>query len=144
MTGFYAGKDQAMPTKKPTPLIPVSWGELIDKITILEIKQVQLADADKRRNVEHELALLRACLDAEIPDQTALAPLRQALKQVNERIWGTEDDIRDHERRQDFGPNFIRLARAVYHDNDARARLKRQINALLDSTIVEEKSYSPY
>jgi len=124
--------------------IEVATAELIDKITILEIKQAQLADPDKRRNVEHELALLRACLDAEIPDQTALAPLRQALKQVNERIWGTEDDIRDHERRQDFGPNFIRLARAVYHDNDARARLKRQINALLDSTIVEEKSYSPY
>jgi Family of unknown function (DUF6165) len=124
--------------------IEVATAELIDKITILEIKQTQLADPAKRRNVEHELGLLLACLDAAIPDQTALAPLRQALKQVNERIWGTEDDIRDHERRQDFGASFIRLARAVYHDNDERARLKRQINELLDSTIVEEKSYSPY
>ncbi len=123
--------------------VEVATAELIDKITIREIKQAQLGDPHKRRNLEPELGLLHAGLDAEIPDQTALAPLRRALQQVNERIWSTQDEIRDADRRQDFGPSFIRLARAVYHDNDERARLERQINVLLDNIIVEERSYRP-
>ena len=124
--------------------IEVAIGELVDKITILEIKQARLTDPAQRRNVEHELKLLRACLDDEILDQAGLAALSSALKQINEQIWVTEDEIRDHERRRDFGPGFIALARAVYRDNDERARLKRRINELLGSAIVEEKSHLPY
>jgi hypothetical protein len=124
--------------------IAVATGELIDKITILEIKQQLLPDPARRAHVEHELRLLSAALDAEFPDQTPLLPLRQALKQVNERLWATEDAIRAQERRQDFGAEFIRLARSVYRDNDERARLKRRINELSGSDIIEEKSYTEY
>ena len=118
--------------------IDVAIGELVDKITILEIKQARLHDPTQLHNVEHELGLLLA----ELPEQAGLGPLREALKAINERIWATEDDIRDHERRLDFGPGFIRLARAVYRDNDERARLKRRINEALGSAIIEEKSHT--
>jgi 3-methyladenine DNA glycosylase/8-oxoguanine DNA glycosylase len=128
------------------PLIPVSVGELIDKITILEIKQQQLRQPEQLRHVEHELLLLRAVL-AELPltaNAEALASLTNALRGVNEQLWQIEDAIRLEERLQRFEQAFIRLARSVYQRNDERAALKRSINNLVGSTLIEEKSYEPY
>ena len=122
---------------------PVSWGELIDKITILEIKSERIDDAAKRRNVQTELTLLDA-RRATAPASTEVDRLTAELKAVNTELWVIEDDIRDCERAQDFGPRFIELARAVYHTNDKRAALKRALNEALGSAIVEEKSYKPY
>jgi hypothetical protein len=121
-----------------TPVVPVSWGELIDKITILEIKAARIADADKRANVARELAALTAVRG---PLSDSLADLTHELRQVNEALWTIEDDIRECEMRGDFGPRFIELARSVYKRNDRRAALKRRINELLGSELVEEKSY---
>ncbi|HMM45095.1 MAG TPA: DUF6165 family protein [Candidatus Macondimonas sp.] len=126
--------------------IPVSYGELIDKITILEIKQARITDPGKRRNVSHELTLLQAAWEASAAAQgvVAIDDLRVALKAVNEALWDIEDDIRDKERAQAFDAGFIKLARAVYHQNDRRAALKREINLRLGSALVEEKSYADY
>jgi hypothetical protein len=122
---------------------PVSWGELIDKITILQIKSERIEDAGKRRNVETELTLLEG-RRASAPANAEVERLTAELKAVNTELWVIEDDIRDCERAQDFGPRFIELARAVYHTNDKRAALKRALNEALGSAIVEEKSYKPY
>ena len=123
--------------------IEVAPGELIDKITILEIKLERIRDEEKVRDVQREYALLTQVADVVLtsPEITAL---RSELKQINEVLWRIEDDIREQERRQDFGPEFVRLARAVYRTNDDRARVKREINRLLNSTLVEEKAYAPY
>jgi len=123
--------------------VPVSWGELIDKITILEIKAERIADEAKRGNVNRELVLLRAKLAA-APKHEALARLTDELKAVNMALWDVEDDIRDCERAGDFGNTFVELARKVYHQNDRRASLKREINVALGSDIIEEKSYNAY
>ena len=123
--------------------VPVSWGEFVDKITILEIKAERIADAGKRANVETELRLLRERLGAVAADPV-IVRLHAALRSVNEELWVIEDDIRDRERDGDFGPRFVELARAVYRTNDRRAELKREINDALGSGIVEEKSYRPY
>ena len=125
-------------------LIPVSWGEIIDKITILEIKSERLADAAKLKNVRHELALLEAIRDKAFPNHAGLAKLAQALKDVNIALWVVEDEIRDQERAKTFGAKFVELARAVYVTNDKRSEIKRQINDLLGSDLIEEKSYAPY
>ena len=125
-------------------LVPVSFGELLDKIAILQIKSERIADADKLANVRKELEALTATWMAHSAAQQDLVELRATLKAVNERLWEIEDDIRDCERRQDFGPEFIRLARAVYHENDLRARVKKDINQALGSSYVEEKSYQDY
>jgi hypothetical protein len=124
--------------------IPVSWGELIDKITILELKSERLSDRAKLENVRRELAMLTAIVDKEHADHAALKALTTKLREVNAALWVIEDDIRDCERAKDFGPEFIRLARAVYVTNDQRANIKREINTLLDSELVEEKSYAAY
>ncbi len=124
--------------------IPISPGELLDKITILEIKSERLGDEAKRHNVLRELELLEGVRDAHIPGSMTLAALIGRLKTVNERLWEIEDDIRASERGSDFGPRFIELARAVYFTNDERSALKREINTLLGSTIVEEKGYEAY
>jgi hypothetical protein len=124
--------------------VPVGPGELIDKITILEIKSERLASRAKLANVRAELAVLAAARDAAVAPSPALNDLTAALKRVNEALWRIEDEIRDCERAADFGPRFIALARAVYHTNDERAALKRRINDLLDADIVEEKSYAAY
>ena len=124
------------------PLVPVSWGELLDKITILEIKAERIADPARRANVEAELQALtsaRLRLSEQGADLTGLV---SQLKHVNERLWEIEDAIRLADKAQDFGPQFIRLARAVYHTNDQRAALKRRINDRLGSELVEEKSYA--
>ena len=125
-------------------LTPVSWGELIDKLTILEIKTERMSDPAKKMNVARELDALRPLQAQALEAQAGLSALQAQLKAVNETLWTIEDEIRDCERHQDFGPRFIELARAVYHENDGRAQVKRQINELLGSDLVEEKSYQAY
>lgn len=124
-------------------LIPGSVGELFDKITILEIKSERISDVAKVAFVRHELALLRdlaaTCGTPPSDPASALAE----LKTVNEALWDIEDSIRDCEREKDFGPRFIELARAVYKTNDRRAELKRELNILYGSSIIEQKSYAP-
>lgn len=124
-----------------TIMVEVGAGELIDKITILEVKLARISDSAKLRNVQHEYELLEATAGQSIPASDRLAALRAELKAINEDLWVIEDDIRLCDKRGDFGPEFIRLARAVYVTNDKRAVVKRQINDLLGSSIVEEKSY---
>ena len=122
--------------------VPVSPGELIDKITILRIKAARIADPAKLTNDRLELAALEATWSTVgAPDIEADI---SALMRVNERLWVIEDDIRGKERAQAFDAEFIRLARAVYFENDERAALKRRINVKLGSQIVEEKSYAGY
>ncbi|MGG7516770.1 DUF6165 family protein [Allorhizobium undicola] len=123
--------------------VPVSWGELIDKITILQIKAERIADAGKRANVERELALLTEKLQP-VATHEAVGAVMKDLREVNTALWVIEDDIRDCEREGDFGSRFIELARSVYITNDRRAELKRDINVALGSGIIEEKSYKPY
>ncbi len=125
-------------------LVPVSWGEIIDKITILEIKAERLADPAKLANVNKELSELVAVREREFPDHAPLAALSAQLKAINEKLWVIEDDIRDCERAKAFGAKFVELARAVYVTNDERAGAKRKVNDLLGSALIEEKSYAPY
>ena len=122
------------------PLVPVSWGELLDKITILEIKADRIEDAAARANVARELALLREVAAPVLP-QLGLAALIEALRSINCALWEIEDAIRARDAAARFDAEFIRLARAVYLTNDERAALKRKINVLLRSVLVEEKSY---
>ena len=124
--------------------VPVSWGELLDKIAILEIKAERIADPAKTANVAKELAALRATRDKAGVDLTPLGAVIGALREVNEALWQIEDDIRDCERQGDFGARFVALARDVYRTNDKRAALKRQVNEALGSELVEEKSYAAY
>ncbi len=128
----------------PTLLVPVAPGELIDKITILEIKTVHITAAAKRANVIRELELLRAVLAHAVVPHPELTRLTSDLKTINETLWAIEDDLRSAEAARDFGPKFIELARAVYRTNDKRAAIKRDINLLLGSDIIEEKSYHSY
>lgn len=124
--------------------VEISPGELIDKITILEIKLDRIDDAEKLVNVKHELEALAAARDGAIEPTPELERLSTELKQANARLWEIEDDIRECERGKDFGAAFVALARAVYVNNDKRSRLKRRINALLGSSLIEEKSYAAY
>ncbi len=121
-------------------LAPVSAGELLDKIAILRIKAERIADPGKVANVRRELIALEAAAGA-VPSGPALAALEAELRAVNEALWDIEDDIRAHDARGDFGEGFVRLAQAVYRTNDRRAALKREINRLTGSALVEEKSY---
>lgn len=126
------------------PIVPVSWGELLDKISILEIKRKRLSAAPAVANAERELAALTPQLALLDPSPAGLGALRAALAAVNERLWAIEDQIREQEAAKDFGAAFVALARSVYRENDERGRLKREINLLLRSTLVEEKQYSAY
>lgn len=128
------------------PHVPVSWGELIDKITILEIKSERIADAGKLANINRELAELCAVRDRLLPDtvRDAVAGHAATLKAINMELWEVEDRIRDHERAQDFGAGFVALARAVYVTNDRRHAVKKLIDVATGSTLAEEKSYKPY
>jgi hypothetical protein len=121
--------------------IPMSFGEIADKISILEIKRERIRDPAKLRNVEAELAQVAPPFLERVGRVRNFVPLFQALKEVNRRLWDIEDNIRDHERRQDFGPEFVRLARSVYLTNDERLRAKRAIDDLFGSSIREEKVY---
>ena len=127
-----------------TVMIEIAPGELIDKITILEIKAERISDPGKLENVRIELESLEQSRDDAVPGSADLDRLTAGLKAVNEELWVIEDDIRDCERAGDFGDRFIELARSVYKTNDRRAALKRKINTLLGSRMVEEKSYQPY
>ena len=124
--------------------IPVSWGELFDKITILQIKAERITDAGKKKNVDTELAELLAIKDGAMPLADEVEVMMDGLRDANEKLWDIEDDIRRCERDKRFDDEFIGLARAVYVTNDRRAELKKQINILLDSGLVEEKSYESY
>lgn len=124
--------------------VPVSPGELLDKISILEIKVERIADPDKRHNVERELDLLTGLWHATSLETADVTAKRTELKRINESLWDIEDAIRDCERDGDFGDRFVELARAVYRTNDRRAEVKREINHLLGSNIIEEKSYAAY
>jgi len=124
--------------------VPISPGELLDKITILRIKSQRMTDPVKLENVRIELNALEEVWRDSRFNQTQVAADIAALQSVNERLWTIEDDIREQERRKDFGPEFVRLARAVYVENDERAAIKRRINVSLGSSIVEEKSYAAY
>ena len=125
-------------------LVPISPGELLDKITILRIKAARIKDPQKVANVKHELALLEKTWKDSGAAGVDLGTEEANLTQVNELLWAVEDDIRDEERAQRFGEKFIELARAVYVTNDERAAIKKRINTLLGSSIVEEKSYQQY
>ena len=122
-------------------LVPTAPGELIDKLTILRLKSERISDAAKLTNVAHERKVLQDIADQTLPESKKLGLLWETLYQINASLWVIEDDIRECEARHDFGAEFIRLARAVYQTNDRRAAVKKQINLLLGSAIVEEKSY---
>lgn len=124
--------------------VEVSPGELIDKITILEIKLERIQDEEKLKNIKLEWETLTRARDRGIKPSAELDRLTAALKKSNESLWRIEDDIRDCERENDFGDKFIELARGVYKNNDKRSELKREINGLLGSRLTEEKSYAAY
>lgn len=125
-------------------LAPISAGELVDKITILRVKAERIGDPEKEANVRKELALLEGIAGEKLAPSAELERLTAELTEINAALWDIEDGKRACERRQEFGPEFVQLARRVYMDNDKRAAVKRQINALTGSEIIEEKSYKPY
>lgn len=122
----------------------ISYGEFLDKLTILEIKNERISDKDKLINIQNELASVRTlwqeCPASKVDIQSEIA----ALKAINEKLWVIEDDIRDKERKQLFDQGFIELARSVYFENDTRAKIKKDINLKLGSDLIEEKSYADY
>lgn len=126
------------------PEVPISWGELIDKITILEIKAARLKNPAALANVNTELKLLTAKAGAALHSATEVPTYKDRLTKINEALWDIEDKIREKEARAEFDAEFIALARSVYQRNDERAAIKRQINTLLSSDLIEEKSYSAY
>jgi ADP-heptose:LPS heptosyltransferase len=137
---FYAAKQPVNAAVQ----VEIAPGELIDKITILEIKQAQITDGEKLKNVRAELEILNRCRREKLTQLSELDSLARSLKEINQKLWDIEDQIRDCDRNHNFGQPFIDLARAVYQTNDRRSQLKRDINVLLGSRIVEEKSYSAY
>jgi hypothetical protein len=124
--------------------VPISPGELVDKMTILEIKSARMTDAAKLANVRTELTLLQDTWRTSAYASHDIASQWAALRAINEKLWDIEDLIRDKERARKFDQEFIELARAVYVTNDERAAVKRDINTRLGSKIVEEKSYAKY
>ena len=125
-------------------LVEISPAELIDKLTILEIKLELIKDAGKLSNVRREHSALISAYQAAIVENEQLRELTSTLKRINRELWDIEDNIRAEERAKSFGARFIELARSVYRTNDRRAAIKRQINTLLNSQIPEEKSYADY
>lgn len=125
-------------------LVEVSYGELIDKITILEIKVERINDPDKVRNVSIELAHLKHALATHVPPDLVVEKLADQLRSVNFHLWDVEDRLRKKENEKSFDDEFVELARSVYFTNDQRARIKRELNELLNSGVIEEKSYQPY
>ena len=126
------------------PLVPISWGELFDKITILQIKLDKLTSKNALNNVGREFKQLQSILIKYFPNSIEAKQLEEELKQVNQQLWDIEDNIRDKERNRSFDDEFIQLARSVYIINDERSRIKRKINDIFGSEFVEEKSYSEY
>lgn len=128
----------------PSVEIHVSPGELIDKITILEIKAELIKTSGKRLAARHELSILEECRDETIPQSVVLERLTSDLKMMNKKLWVIEDEIREHERNKTFDDRFVSLARSVYKNNDRRAAIKSEINTLLGAEITEQKSYEAY
>jgi transcriptional regulator of nitric oxide reductase len=124
--------------------VPVSPGEVLDKITILEIKSERMSDPEKVANVRMELALLRETWSKAVAMDDVIRELHTQLKEINEALWEIEDDIRDKERAKEFDQRFIELARNVYFTNDRRSEVKKKLNLHLGSQIIEEKSYRDY
>ena len=124
--------------------VELSYGEMLDKITILQIKSERITDAGKVANVNKELSLLNDLWESDEKSAIDIVAEFSALKKINEELWDIEDDIRDKERAKEFDEKFIELARAVYVTNDQRADIKRVINVKLGSDLIEEKSYSDY
>ena len=124
--------------------VPISPGELVDKITILEIKKEFIKDDNKLKNINHEYDLLMNIFDNDISKTDGIENLKKKLKDINLALWKIEDDIRDCERDKNFNENFVELARSVYFTNDKRSKIKLEINLLLNSSLVEEKSYKDY
>jgi|LauGreDrversion4_2_1035121.scaffolds.fasta_scaffold42342_2 hypothetical protein len=127
-----------------TPIVPVSWGELVDKITILEIKKIHISRPNALTNIDKELVYLNALLLSDHEVVAITKEYKMQLLDVNLRLWKVEDDIRDKELLQEFDTIFIELARSVYRLNDERAKLKKAINLALNSELVEEKSYKNF
>ena len=127
-----------------TVLAPVSLGELLDKIVILEIKKERISDEVKLSNIRTELKALRDIRPPSLLDNAEIQVWEMALRSANEELWDLEDRIRDKERVADFGPEFTEIARLIYRTNDKRAHAKKMIDTICGSTIVEEKSYHPY
>ncbi len=125
-------------------LVEISPGEMIDKITILSIKSDMISDEDKLKNINYEHSILLKTRDKFLPQSPELEKLSFNLREINEKLWKIEDEIRDCENRKDFSETFIDLARAVYITNDERSNIKREINLLLGSKLIEEKSYQSY
>ena len=125
-------------------LVPISPGELLDKITILRIKEARIQDPNKLANVKLELSLLEKTWETAGCAATDVGADERALQAVNERLWDIEDLVRDKEARQSFDRDFIELARSVYVCNDERAAIKKRINLALGSRLIEEKSYKQY
>jgi len=124
--------------------VPVSPGEVLDKITILEIKSERMTDPEKVANVRVELALLQETWASAVSRDPVIDDLHDQLKKINETLWEIEDDIRDKERVKEFDERFIELARRVYFTNDRRSQVKKELNLHLGSLIIEEKSYQDY
>ena len=126
------------------PAVPTSWGEVIDKITILEIKKKNIVKEEALLNVDRELGMLTGLIGSIIAADPALVEMKGELLEINSRLWTIEDRIREKESDRSFDAEFIELARSVYRTNDLQAAVKRRINMHLASDIVEEKSYKPY
>ncbi len=124
--------------------VAVSWGELLDKVTILHIKAERMTDPDKLKNIHSELEALDEAYRNALAFNPEVAIVEAKLKAANEVIWENEDDLRDWERKKIYGPEFVECARTAYRMNDQRCSLKRRINELLGSALMEEKSYTPY
>jgi hypothetical protein len=127
-----------------SPKIPISWGELFDKITILQIKLENITSKSALENVEQELKKLQSILTQYCLKTMETTQLEGELRQINQQLWDIEDQIRDKERNNSFDDEFIQLARSVYITNDERSRIKRKINDMFGSELVEEKSYAKY
>ena len=127
-----------------TPLIPISWGELFDKITILQIKLENLQEKNALNNVKTEHDQLNTIYNNNFLKDEIARVLFNDLKEINQKLWDIEDKIRDKEKRKKFDKEFIELARNVYFTNDERSRIERNINETFGSKIIEEKSYSKY
>ena len=123
---------------------PVSYGEILDKITILEIKEQNITAADKLKNVRHELSILTNTWNDKVTASAKIDELKEQLKQVNQSLWNIEDNVRIKESKKEFDDEFIQIARSVYYENDKRAAVKKEVNLLLGSELVEEKSYQDY
>ena len=137
-------EQSSQPQRPDTILVPVFVGELLDRISILEIKCDRISGESKRRNVQRELRDLQAIRDRSITMSEELSSLARELKRANEALWEAEDAIRLCEARREFGPRFVELARSIYRGNDLRTGLKRRINRLFGPDVGEEKSYPSY